>query len=289
MDERVLISLCNLPAPAVSGVVVLTMDGLAPLDLGRPSATVMSGLGLARGPGVVYYAYCAPEVRVAALDAAALGVIADTPVPEVADPHSLCLSGGRLVVVSTGTDEVLSYHLEDHAPCRPQVLWSPTGAGRDVHHINSVVEVDGHLVVSAFGPVAGPRWADARNGYVYDITEARMLATGLRHPHSLAVREGRLYFCDSPRSRVLDLEGTVAAEAQGYVRGLGFGRSSMLVGSSVGRRWSKSTGVENPADPGTPTGTCSVARFDCSTGRRLQDVDLSAFGTEVYDVLVLET
>jgi len=288
-NARVLISFCNLASPAATSLAMLN-GGTPPVavELGGDGARVWSGVGLARSGGFVYHLYFRPEVRVAALDARTLELVADSPLPEVDDPHSACLYRGRLVVASTGTDEVLSYELAGHRPRHPQVVWSPTGAGHDVHHVNSVVDIGGELWCCAFGPKAGEGWDTARSGYVYNISRGSVAVSGVGHPHSLRYHRGRIYYCDSPRSRVMRLDGTPVAQAQGYVRGLAFAGDSVLVGSSVGRSRSKSSGVvHNPADEGEPTGSCGLSVFDLRSGQLAEWIDLSSFGDEVYDILTV--
>jgi hypothetical protein len=200
----------------------------------------------------------------------------------------LCIRSGRLHVVSTGTDEVVAYDLLRHRPIWRERVWTPTGANCDVHHINALAEIRGELWCSALGPKDGKLWSEARRGYIRNITRQHMVMGDLWHPHSLMVHRGKVYFCDSSRLRVKTLEGYVVAEAPGgYVRGLSIRKSNVFVGSSVGRTQSMGPGVDNPADPGEPSGLCAVRRFDLMTGTCLETFDLSGFGTEVYDVLAL--
>ena len=74
---------------------------------------------MVRSDRVVYHVYLAPEMRLAAIDARSLEVLDDYPLPEVQDPHSVCLHRGRLHVVSTGTDQIPSYGLVKTGPSSP--------------------------------------------------------------------------------------------------------------------------------------------------------------------------
>ena len=74
-----------------------------------------------------------PETALTVLDPS-LAPVCSTVLPEVTDPHSLCVHGGRLAVVSTGTDEVIGYRLDGPRAHSPEILWSPTRrAGRVPH------------------------------------------------------------------------------------------------------------------------------------------------------------
>jgi len=286
-SDRLLVSVCNLSEPRTSGLLVVATNQQAHwVDLGRSSADITSGCGMVRSGRVVYHVYVAPETRLAAIDARSLEVLDDYPLPEVQDPHSVCIHRGRLHVVSTGTDQILSYGLVKSRPICTGQVWSPSGAMRDLHHINGLAEFRGDLWCSAIGPKVGTLWAEARCGYITNITKGRRALDDLWHPHSLIGHRRNIYYCDSSRSRVLTLGGYVAAQAgDGYVRGLAISRSRIFVGSSVGRARSRSTGVHNPADPGEPSGTCAVRIFDLLTGTCLNTVDLSPFAKEIYDIL----
>jgi len=60
----------------------------------------------------------------------------------------------------------------------------------------------------------------------------------------------------------------------------------VCIGSNVGRRLSKSTGlIANPADPGAATGRCGITVGDVTRGRHVKRLDLGWVGGEIYDML----
>jgi hypothetical protein len=63
----------------------------------------------------------------------------------------------------------------------------------------------------------------------------------------------------------------------------------MFIGTSVGRRISRSTGLlNNPAEEGNPQGQCSITRASIDEFVSEETVDLGAFATEIYDLLPVE-
>ncbi|MGE5251239.1 MAG: DUF4915 domain-containing protein, partial [Bacteroidota bacterium] len=209
--------------------------------------------------------------------------------PQVGDPHSILASGDCLYVVSTATDEVLSFDITDTALLNPRVVWKASDAGIDTHHVNSIVEKDGDLMVSAFGPKAGDLWSTAANGYIHNISLDRRIKEGIYHPHTLSVHDDQIYYCESHRGWFCSLEGPVF-QLNGYSRGISWCSDDLVcVGTSIGRKVSKSTGLlANPADPGEEIGQCAVTLRACATGDLLYQRDLSWFGPEIYDVLLLD-
>jgi len=170
-------------------------------------------------------------------------------------------------VVSTSTDSVIRYTLSPLGVDAPQEVWRASESGVDIHHINSIIEWDGNLVILAFGPKDGTLWASASNGYIHDITRDIRVKSGIYHPHSLCTGGERLYYCESVRGLFCSLEGPIFP-LPGYARGVCWLADDLVcVGSSIGRRVSKSTGlIANPADPGDPTGTCSITRIGLGMG-----------------------
>jgi hypothetical protein len=210
--------------------------------------------------------------------------------PEIQDGHSILAKDGYLYVVSTGTDSVIRYTLSPLGVDAPQEVWRASESGVDTHHINSIIEWDGNLVISAFGPKDGTLWASASNGYIHDITRDIRVKSGIYHPHSLCTRGERLYYCESARGLFCSLEGPIFP-LPGYARGVCWLADDLVcVGSSIGRRVSKSTGlIANPADPGDPTGTCSITIVRVGNGNYKVEnrINLEWFGPEVYDLLTI--
>lgn len=199
---------------------------------------------------------------------------------DVADVHSICMIGGDLVAVSTGTDKILRIALRDGAPT--ETLWACSAENADTHHLNAVVLSGESILVSGFGPRGEDGWSSAKDGFVYDVGAADYVVRGLLQPHSLTMRDGKVMFCESPRGIVRTAERYVH-HVGGYSRGLAFGPDgATYVGSSVGRGAAGALGlVLNPAHGGRDRGRCALTTFANGSTKAL---DLSAVANEIYDI-----
>jgi len=208
--------------------------------------------------------------------------------PEVKDGHSILALDAKIYVVSTGSDEVICYDLLENKLSNPRIFWRASNSGTDTHHVNSIIKTGDELFVSAFGPKTGPLWASAKNGYVHNITTDRRVKSGIYHPHSLSAKHGQLYYCESSTRSFCSMNGPIL-KLEGYSRGIGWLNSEIVcIASSMGRRISKSTGlIANPADPGELEGKCNLAIRNIINKELIAEVELSGFGPEIYDVLVL--
>ena len=250
----------------------------------------ISACGLAAGGTDVYCAYTYDgNSHVAVCDLQTARVIESIPLPRVRDAHGLVLDGDSVIVASTGSDEIVRVQLADG---RCDVLWRASSADADTHHLSGLLMHEGRLLCTAFGRRIGPSWADAVDGYLYDLSRGTYLARGIYQPHSPALYDGRLYFCESPRGAVRSLEGDVQY-VEGYARGLAFADDgSYAAGCSIARRAQDIPGAtyRNPADTGAPAGRCAVyfgtlggTLADCECSReRLDDL-----GAEIFDVLTV--
>jgi len=211
-------------------------------------------------------------------------------VPDAADLHSLACDGDTLYAVSTGTDELLALPLD--GPGRGTVTWRPAGATDrlDGHHLNGLLLADGELYISGFGPKpAGADWKEARDGFLCRI-DGPVLRQGLRHPHSILELDTTFVICESPSRLALALDGRRSDTLPGYTRGLCLADDALYVGTSMGRRRSKSTGtLNNLAAPGgfAVEGACALVRLDPATLSLSSTLSLAAYGRELYDLLPL--
>jgi hypothetical protein len=259
------------------------------------------GLGqlLASGSGIyvddryVYHIVVANSdfsTHLTILDRQSLQVVHVHKLPEVDDGHSLVRFGGELIVVSTGTDQILAYPIQDLQIGDPRVVWAPTSSGTDTHHVNSLAIADGELFCSAFGPREDDSWFSARNGYIRNVSNGTVLLDGLRQPHSATWHGGRLFFCNSLEGSV-NISDNVVAYLYGYSRGLTFGHDgTMYTGTSLSRRPREATDdtaiFGNPSDEGDLHGQCALIQMTESGANRLE-IAMAPFGNEIYDIVVL--
>ncbi|MEA4909323.1 MAG: DUF4915 domain-containing protein [Anaerolineaceae bacterium] len=295
MASYLLASFCNLPVSTFSPVLLIKTQPdeqpsieFSPISLGYPR--YVTATGMARKDGKIYVMFTSEGKNcVSALREGEFNNIFNQELPEVLDAHSIHATDQHLYIVSTGTDQVLRYDLNATGLEHPSVFWEASSAHKDTHHINSIVEMDGDLYISAFGPRTGELWASATQGYIHNISRDQQVARGIYHPHSLTTRRRQLFYCDSHHGTFCSLQGPLFY-LDGYSRGIVWlSDERVAVTTSIGRKVSKSTGkFMNPADPGEKAGTCSLSIKEISTGNTILASDLSWFGPEIYDLLLLD-
>ncbi|MHB8138587.1 MAG: DUF4915 domain-containing protein [Smithellaceae bacterium] len=298
MHQFILVSFCNLQSLTTGPLLCLQVAennkdiiSYAPVSLGYPDLTI-SATGLARSKGRIYCLFVSRRNNfyVAVLRENDLAPLYHQELPEIKDGHSVLVIDDSLYVVSTGTDEVICYDIKENGFDHSRVVWKASDAKADTHHINSIVEKDGEILVSAFGPKAGQLWATASNGYVYNITTNEPVIDGIYHPHSLSVRNGDIYYSDSQRNSFCAAnQRNSIFDLNGYTRGVSWLSNDVVcLATSIGRRVSKSTRfIANPDDPGELAGECGLTLGDISKKGVIKTIDLSWFGPEIYDLLVL--
>lgn len=292
-----LLSLCNERRPSSQGVLLFDFEG----KTGRwirvgADAEIMGTRGICLYGGVAFVLYTVGwwETRLSTYDLRdGLKFVDDVMLREVKDPHSLCVHDDRLLVASTGTDEILAYDLRDGAPGETgETFWRAAAGGEDTHHVNAVASDGRRVLISAFGLRAGEFWTSAENGYIRDVGSDEVVAEALLHPHSVRTACGRLYFTESSR-QVLRVGTDRTIAIGGYVRGCDIaGDDCLLVGSNAARRTSRSRGVVANSNnietaEGDLVGKCAVARVTLGTHVTREYFDITPFGKEIYDICVL--
>jgi len=291
---RLLVSLCNLPQPRSTGLLLIddANDEIRWLDIGMPDESLAGCTGVWVGEDTVHCVATAVDGRtiLSVLDRRTCSVL-DVGYPEnVKDVHSVAVIDGDTYLVSTGTDEVRRLPRGSTAGAT-EVVWRATPAGADTHHLNSILPVDGRLLCSVSVPSRDS--AGARRSMAVDLHSGEIAWRGIEHPHSLAVGHNDLYIVESRRARIRSLVRGDAFGVEAYARGLAMAADGTgVAGVSRGRRGSRSLGtIENPGDDGEFTGTAGLVWFSRTDGdagfRHLKELDLSLYGTEVYDVIVL--
>jgi hypothetical protein len=204
------------------------------------------------------------------------------------DIHSAAVRGESLFVLATGSDSIKEYRIDSD---RFDLVTTRrlTQSGRDSLHVNSLCVHGGRVVASIFGE----NWRDfpvgSSTGAIIDIDDGRRLWTSLTQPHTLVSAGEELYVLGSFTGAVERLgpdgERQVCATYPGYLRGMAFFDDGALVGVSGKRKRSRGLGTEN----------ASGLQFDHRGGIIWYSrdwevkafIDLSWFGREIFDVLVV--
>ena len=286
--QNIIISFCNLPKHSDSGLLLVDLccSKSKWLELGLPTK-VTSCTGISQAEGyILSLAEFGEEVYVVVTNSEDFQPLYYQRLFEIRNGHSICVAGDIVLVVSTGTDEVVAYQWGPHEFTFQGIVWTPSDAKKDTHHINSITYLDSqNILVTAFGPKKADLWQSASDGYVCNIKSGNLLKTGINQPHSLCPSGRTLYYCESANQGLVALDGGSLCDADGYTRGLCFlNQNRAIFGTSVGRKQSKSTGImRNPADPGVPFGACGITEFELHT-HGVVTRDMSKYGTEIYDI-----
>lgn len=217
---------------------------------------------------------------------------------ELSDAHSMAVDGNRLFVVSTGKDQVREYLFNNRKKRIDfsKVVWFPPGSNQegDSHHLNSLFLTRmGNLYVSGFGPKEGQLWSSAKKGYIYNITKKKKEVSPIYHPHSVFVKGEKFYYCESSTKSVKVNKDSLIKLDSGYTRGLALKEDYLFLGTSTGRKSSKSQGiVNNPADPGLLIKDCRLLTykkkdFFSKNYELLKEISFVPDYQEIYDIIVL--
>jgi len=297
MSHFLLVTLCNNPLNSSAQTICLEI----PADFNCAqikSAPIYSGFdklinsitGISQDSKYLYLLSPGQTTQLSILDKQTLSSVSCQELPEVHDAHSILAYNGKLYVVSTGTDEIITYDIKDQSAINPKIFWKIESSNKDTNHINSINNIKGDFYITAFGPKAAKLHSSARNGYILNISKGTKIKKNIYHPHTLSVRNGTMYYCESSRKYFCSLTEDLLA-LNGYARGIAWINDHIVcVATSVGRTVSKSTGqILNPADPGTPSGACEITIYNIVEKKILAKIDLSEFGPEIYDLLLLDS
>lgn len=293
----VIVSLCNEQRSPEQGLLLFDIDRKAGtwIPVGARES-IMGTRGICANGDFLYAAYTVGwhETHVASYKVGeSVELVDDVTLPDVSDPHSICIFEDRLLVASTGTDEVVAYALDHGAVSRSaEQFWRATDERRDTHHVNSVCSDGASVVISAFGPREGEFWSSARSGYLYDVTARTYIAEDVYQPHSVRAFQEGLCFAESSR-QTLRFVGGKTILVGGYVRGCDRAADGMLlVGTNAARRVSRSRGEVTNAQniestEGERVGTCSIVSITGAEVPLRSYIDISSFGAEIYDIVIL--
>jgi hypothetical protein len=288
---KVLISFCNKTAENIQKNLML-LD----IESGKQryliEQTSEGFTGLARDKNFFYALSQSPETGLVVVDRRTKKIIAQRKLKNLSDPHSLLVDGKYLYAVSTGNDQVLKYKFDkdDLSVKFLGSVWCPPGSKgeKDTYHVNSIAKYGKSIYISAFGPKKSKKWSSAKKGFIYDITKNKTVVDEIYHPHSVKVIKGKIFYCESSSRSVRDGDKNILIKLKhGYTRGLAFVGKYLVVGTSYGRKVSKSTGlINNQADPGALEEDCRVLVYkknsDCEDYCLAKEFNFSSRHREIY-------
>jgi hypothetical protein len=290
-DKRWLVSFCNTRAKLVLATV--GPEGIDRVVEIADSEKILKGVGITGichdGEGILT-AIQARTGTIAILDRE-LAVRSVVLLDELLDLHGITAVGSRIVAVSTGTNQVVSFDRLG-AP-EPRVVWQDSGACCDRHHLNDIYLCpDGRLLLCRFGELVPGRM---RCGSVVVVETDEVLVDGLREPHSPCWWDGTLYVLESATGDLLSIRPGFPPRRVlgilGYARGLAVDDDWIVIGCSGYRDLSRSHlgGLRLPPIIGHADGANLLTRSGiCFYERRSGTahwVDTTTLGLEIYQII----
>ncbi|MGB3921973.1 MAG: DUF4915 domain-containing protein [Minisyncoccia bacterium] len=160
------------------------------------------------------------------------------------DIHSIYITNNLLYVVSSGTNSIYVYkidNLENLNKANPisniKTLITDID-NEDILHLNSIyIKENNDLFITGFGGKKQGEWNKECNGFILNIKQNIVLLDGIFHPHSLFFRDSDMWFCESGKKRVYKNKEIVVDKADGYTRGLALSENGkfLLLGTSTSR------------------------------------------------------
>jgi|GEM_PF-2511270 hypothetical protein len=294
MFQYALISFCNSPSQSPSPVLLVklspdlsTVLNFTPIYLGLNQPTLqVTGITSNENSIFVIFVLMNKQTYISSLSIEDFSLRFCQELPEIIDPHSIVTINNQLFIVSTGTDEVVRYDYFDGGLSNRSIFWRASEAKSDTHHINSIAKNSGELYISAFGPKSGQLWSTAENGYIHNISKDVRVMDKIYHPHSLTIIKNQFFYCESFTGSLMK-NGNQIVKVDGYTRGIASPNENFIcIGTSIGRKISKSTGLINQAIEGIgePTGFCGVNVFNTDLNKITINHDFSWFGPEIYEI-----
>ena len=290
---EVLISFCNQPESSKNNLLLLNIDSGKKEYLLETSD---SFTGLAQDDDFFYALSQNLEVGLVVIDQITKKVVLSHRLKNLTDPHSIIINKDYIYAVSTGNDQILKYKFDKKnlSVKFMEMVWRPKGSrgDKDTHHVNSIFLYNNDIYISAFGSKKTDRWSSATNGYIYNITKNKKELGKIYHPHSVFIKNGDMYFCESSSRSVKKNYSELIKLNIGYTRGLYLKDSYLLLGTSSGRKRSKSTGlVNNFADSGIPEEDCRILLYKKKLffGKYMliKEYDFLPGHREIYDIIGL--
>jgi len=291
---QLLISFCFTSPPGYALAKFDTdSEALEWVKLDQPGLPVYGGMGICpRGDGYIVIFHAVREMHsiscIGELDHD-LRLCRMAELKLVSDGHSVIEHDGALLVVSSGTNQVIRVDWPAGGEPEERVYFE-LEPGFDTLHMNSLRQHQGKLYLSMFGPRTNGSWRNATQGQVICLDDRAASAQGIHHPHGLFAIGDELLCVGSMSGSVRHVAGPARAafpKLDGYLRGVACDAHNMYVGTSRIRDRSKSSGDKVSPSSAMPRGIgCGLHILERET---LQPrwLDLSPFAAEIYDIHVL--
>ena len=299
MTNQILISFCNLPIPKKNALVLLELFEANSFNHIQSQITInfppkiKSATGITRGSGLIYVLFTREDkTYIAILDEGDFHFLKYQELPEVSDPHSILYLDSEIFIVSTGTDEVIMYHLtRENELINSRVFWKASDSKSDTHHVNSIILSNGDIIISAFGEKKDKGWPSAQNGYIYNTTKNEIIKQGIYHPHTLTARNGRIYYCESKRNKFRSVGmSDYLFKFESYTRGVAWLSDTLVcvANSNRGKNTLFRRILTKMTNRDFIRGASTLYLLDIMQRKLLNVIDLSMNGPEVYDILAIK-
>ena len=235
--------------------------------------------------------YQSNPTKILVLNSKDFSIIKDVEIPNVIDLHSFAYFEGNLYCVSTGTDEVIKIKFDnDYNIVNTEVYWDTGHSGRDNYHVNSIAIDEDKIYVTFFGKKHEKGWKETLNGGVINLKTREIIFEDLHHPHTIFFSNNQAILCESGKGNIVFLNKKMHRKyLGGYLRGIAENEDYLFVGSSGKRLISRSEGTVN-LDPTKNEEEAKSFIYWLKKPKMeiLKKIELSYFGTEIYDLLFLE-
>jgi len=294
--KKVLVSFCNIirrPESVVSPNCLAEVDlstgevATVPLPWAR-LGVIHGATGLARRDDRIFVVLQQRPSILMELDLG-LNYVTHQVLEGMEGIHAILATPDEICLAVTGSDRVMSLSRNG----KTRVLWKNGSSMEDTIHLNSLALIDDRLAVAAMGLREADLWKTALHGYAFFVDNGERLFSEIVHPHSLSNYFGRALVLESAMMNVRTQSESVRVPS-GFLRGVAFDESLMVVGSSKGRLSSVSTGVliGKPKGPGESLGDCLLNLLHISDGRvggaqLTGQISLNRYADEIFDLIPL--
>jgi hypothetical protein len=299
--DPILVSLCNVRSRTAARLAVFDpkQETLSPLCLPESVPANMGVTGLIADQ---CYIYVATQIALSTskencrflltFNRSDFTLFSTYSFQQAVDVHSLCWYNGRVMVVSSGTDEIIALEISGGKVLAEAVYWrlEQGEARHDLQHLSGICAVPGGLIVCGFGKKSAQLWSSATDGFLIDLSRGSRILSALHQPHSVTRFSSSIFYCESRKMAIRRCYDTKFQLLPGYTRGMCHSGSFLFVGASIGRKRSRSTEelVENFAESGSKCEEISISRLDPDTLSILSSTGFDSGGGEIYDLLPID-